>query len=248
MRAAMRAPGPAGLVLRLVLLFVPFVLLPSLLGGCSSLRSGTPPPALYALDSAAPGPPAVASPGRAGGAPTLVVSQPRAAAGYDSQRMIYLRQPHELEYFARSQWVDTPARMLQPLIAAAVERSGRFAAVVPMPLGAIGDFRLDSELIRLQHEFLSRPSRVHLTLRATLTDAATRRVVAWREFDAVVPAASDDPYGGVLAANQAVRELLEQLAAFCAAATADHAGEQPAEPSAEKSAGQSSVAAPGVRP
>lgn len=193
--------------------------------GCSALRQGTPPPALYALDSA-PGfggearasqaPPAAAAGTVADGAPTLVIALPRAAAGYDSQRMIYLRQPYELQYFAHSQWVDTPARMLQPLIAAAVERSGKFRAVVPMPASVSGDYRLETELLRLQQEFLSRPSRVQLSLRATITNMTTRRVVAWRQFDALVPAATDDPYGGVVAANRAVGEVLEKLAAFCA--------------------------------
>jgi cholesterol transport system auxiliary component len=162
-------------------------------------------------------------------APTLVVALPRAAAGYDSQRMIYLRQQYELQYFAHSQWVDTPARMLQPLIAAAVERRGRFRAVVLMPASVSGDYRLETELLRLQQEFLSRPSRVHLSLRATLTEMTTRRVVAWRQFDAVVPAATDDPYGGVVAANRAVDELLEQLAAFCADAAADFRPDRAAE-------------------
>lgn len=195
--------------------------------GCSPLLQKTPPPMLYGLDST-PAASAVpqATTQSPSAAPTLVVNLPRAAAGYNSQRMIYLRQPYALEYFAHSQWVDTPARMLQPLIAAAVERSGKFAAVVAMPVSVSGDFRLETELLRLQQEFMSRPSRVHLTLRATITDMATRRVVAWRQFDAVVEAASDDPYGGVLAANRAVGEVLEQLAAFCSTATD---GWQPAE-------------------
>lgn len=187
--------------------------------GCSPLLPKTPPPTLYALDST----PAAGAEARTtqapSAAPTLVVNLPRAAAGHNSQRMIYLRQPYALEYFAKSQWVDTPARMLQPLIAAAVERSGRFGAVVAMPVSVTGDFRLETELIRLQQEFMSRPSRVRLTLRATITDMATRRVVAWRQFDALIEAASDDPYGGVIAANRAVGEVLEQLAAFCATAT-----------------------------
>lgn len=202
------------------------------LSGCTALRPGTPSPMLYALDGTPPvaGPaPAPASQGRpavtprmaAADAPTLVVNLPHAAAGYDSQRIIYLRQPYELQYFAQSQWADTPARMLQPLIAAAVERSGKFRAVVLIPASATGDFRLETEVLRLQQEFLSRPSRVRLSLRATITDMTTRRVVAWRQFDAQVPAASDDPYGGVIAANQAVRDVLEQLATFCADTTAD---------------------------
>lgn len=194
------------------------MLLVLLLGGCSSLRPGEPQPTFYALDSM----PAHSPPSGAtmktnhGNAPTLLINMPQAAAGYDSQRMAYLRRPYELEYFARSQWVDTPARMLQPLIAAAVERRGKFGAVVQMPISVTGDYRLEAELTRLQQEFLTRPSRVRVTLRATLTDMATRRVVAWREFDAVAPADSDDPYGGVVAANRAVHDVLEDLAAFCA--------------------------------
>ena len=73
-----------------------------------------------------------------------------------------------------------------------------------------------TDIIRLQQEFQTRPSRVRFTLRATLLDEKTRRVVAWREFDATVPSVTDDPYGGVLAANLAVQSVLKELAAFCA--------------------------------
>ena len=59
---------------------------------------------------------------------------------------------------------------------------------------------------------------MRFTLRAYLVDDKTRRVLAWREFDAAVPAASEDPYGGVVAANRAVQTVLEELAAFCAEA------------------------------
>jgi len=72
--------------------------------------------------------------------------------------------------------------------------------------------------LRLQQEFLSAPSTVRFTLRAYLVESATRRVIASREFEAAVPAASEDPYGGVVAANRAVRTVLENLSAFCAEA------------------------------
>ena len=42
------------------------------------------------------------------------------------------------------------------------------------------------------------------------------RVIATREFDETVAAESDDPYGGVVAADRAVHTVLEQLANFCA--------------------------------
>jgi len=151
-------------------------------------------------------------------APTLIVNPPHAASGFDSQRIIYVRGAHQLEYFAHSEWVDTPARMLAPLVVTAVENSGAFRAVVLTPSAAAGDLRLDTEIVRLQHDFGSQPSRVRFTLRAYIVDNTTRRVLAWREFDETVATASEDPYGGVVAANRAAQTVLDQLASFCAEA------------------------------
>lgn len=191
-------------------------LLLTLAGGCSALRqTATPPPSFYSLDSArsearAPKP-ATASIA----APTVIVNVPHAISGFDSQRIIYVREAHKLEYYAHSEWIDTPARMVAPLIVAALENSGTFRAVVPTPSAAAGDLRLDTEILRLQHEVGKQPSRVQFTLRAYIVDNTTRRVVAWREFDETVVAASEDPYGGVVAANRAVQSALESLARFC---------------------------------
>ncbi len=188
------------------------------LAACSVLSpTATPPPAFFSLDDAHASP-ATAAPTAPATAPTLVISPSRAAAGFDSQRIIYLREPYKLEYFANSEWVDPPARMLGPLLVGALERSGAFRAVMQTPGSASGDLRLDTQVIRLQQEFQTRPSHVRFTLRAYLVDDKTRRVLAWREFDTDVAAASDDPYGGVLAANQAVQTVLAELATFCAEA------------------------------
>lgn len=208
-------------VARLCRLFAAGLLLLAV-GACGTLRPGAPsPPTFYSLDRApvaAPAAvPALASPT----APTLIIAPPHAAAGFDSQRIIYVREAHRLEYFAHSEWVDPPSRMLAPLLVAAIENSGAFRAVLLTPSAAAGDLRLDTEIVRLQHEFLTRPSRVRFTLRAYLVDDKSRRVLAWREFDAAAPSASEDPYGGVVAANRAVQTVLAELAAFCADAARD---------------------------
>lgn len=193
-----------------------FIVVVLLLGGCSLLLpANSPPPTLFSFDS--PGPIIPPSPAslRKTDAPTLIVSIPRAAPGFDSYQIVYIRQPHTFEYFRQSQWVDTPANMLAPLLVTALDRSGGFSAVIQSPTSAVGQLRLDVEIVRLQHEFLMLPSQTHFTLRAHLLDTATREVVAWREFDAVVPSSSEDPYGSVLAANNAVRIVIGELTAFC---------------------------------
>ncbi|UCV05130.1 ABC-type transport auxiliary lipoprotein family protein [Dechloromonas denitrificans] len=192
-------------------------LLLAMLGACSILdTAGDAQPSFYTLDGAPRASPAAAP--RATTAPTLIVNPPHAAAGFDSHRIIYVREPHQLEYFANSEWADTPARMIAPLIVAALEQSGAFRAVVPTPSTASGDLRLDVEIVRLQHEFDVSPSRVRFTLRAYLVDTVSRQVLAWREFDQSIAAAQDNPYAGIMAANGAVQKVLDQLAAFSAEA------------------------------
>jgi cholesterol transport system auxiliary component len=188
-----------------------------LAGGCSGLLPpATPPPSFYSLDGMNVVGASGATAGVPGKAPTLVVNPTRAAPGFDSRHIVYVRATHQLEHFAHSEWVDTPARMLAPLIVSAVEGSGSFQAVGPTAGGAAADLRLDTELMRLQQDFSGGPSRVRFTMRAYVLDGATRRVLSWREFDATVASASDDPYGGVVAANRAVRDVMERLASFCA--------------------------------
>jgi cholesterol transport system auxiliary component len=175
---------------------------------CVSLGPPTPT-ARYALEGFLDGAP-VAGPG-----PVLVVAQPTAAPGFGSPRIVYVKRAHELQAFARSAWVDPPARMLGPLLVRALERSGAFAAVTDATSGAAAELRLETELVRLQQEFTSRPSRVRLTLRVQLSEVRSRRVLGVREIEELEEAPSDDPYGGAVAANRAVRRALEAVASFC---------------------------------
>ena len=77
------------------------------------------------------------------------------------------------------------------------------------------DLRLNTELIHLQQNFMTRPSHVDLALRAQLIDVRSKRVIASRLFDETENAPSDDAYGGVTAANSALQRVLEQIAEFC---------------------------------
>ena len=189
------------------------------LSGCSNLLgpSATPAPVFYSLDGP-PTPVANVLPlvrPVAAALPAIVVAAPRAAAGFDSQRIMYVREQHKLEYFAHSEWVEPPARLITPLLVGTLQATGAFRAVVLAAGAAAGELRLDTEIIRLQQDFRVQPSRVVFVLRATLVEDRTRRVVGQREFESQVAAASDDPYGGVVAANRAVQAVLNDLARFC---------------------------------
>jgi len=147
--------------------------------------------------------------------PVLLVTAPRAHGGYDTHRIAYMKQVFSLRYYTRSRWADTPARMLAPLIADAMQATGQFQALYAVPGSIAADYRLDTELIRFHQDFTRQPSVMHITLRAQLVDLRESRVVATQQFDMVEPAATGDSYGGVVAANRAVSRLLDELALFC---------------------------------
>ncbi len=189
----------------------------TLLCGCSALTPlSAPVQTHYSLTDDRANTPALAP----ATALTLIVSPVHAEAGFDSRNIIYLREANRPEFYAQSEWVDTPARMLTPLVMSSLERTGAFRAVIQSPSSVAGDLRVSVEILRLQQEFTQTPSRVRFAVRAHVEDIATRRVLASREFEASVAAGSENAQGGVQAANQAVQNVLDQLAAFCAQAAA----------------------------
>ena len=181
----------------------------ALLSACAAL----PPPeamSTYVLDARLS--PAIR---KAGGNAVIAVGIPRARPGFDTALMAYVRRPHELEYFTKNRWADTPARMLAPLLVQALDQFGGFRAVVHAPGTISADLRIEVEIVQLLQDFETRPSRIRFTLRAQLIEVGSRRVLATQEFDEVESAPSDDAYGGVIAANRALERLLGQLADFC---------------------------------
>ena len=97
-----------------------------------------------------------------------------------------------------------------------------FRAVVHTSSAVPANVRLDTELIRLQQDFSTQPSKIQFTLRAQLIDVTDKRVLAVNVFDDSENAASDDAYGGVVAANLMLQRVLSQLADFCVNESVSH--------------------------
>lgn len=145
----------------------------------------------------------------------LAIGVPRARPGFDTSQMVYVRQSHELEYFAINRWADTPAHMLAPLLQQTLEQTGAFRAVVPIPGAVPADIQLDTELVRLQQDFGTTPSKIEITLHAQLIDVHNKRVIAVKLFTETENSPTEDAYGGVTAANRALQRMLLQVADFC---------------------------------
>jgi cholesterol transport system auxiliary component len=144
----------------------------------------------------------------------ILITTPTAASGYDSARMVYTREAGTLEAFTHSAWVDTPARMLVPVVARALRATRAFRAVLQAPSSARADLRLDLSIERLQQSYLQTPSQARLTLRATLLDNRNQEVLAWKEFDMQQAATTEDAAGAAAASRALVQLAAEALASW----------------------------------
>lgn len=180
------------------------------LTSCSLPQDKSPPPQTYLLEVGTFMPPSA----RRSSGKILLVTVPKAAPGFDSNRIAYTKERLKLDYYSNSVWSDTPAKMLTPVLVRAFENSRAFKAVVSPPAPTLANMRVDVEIIRLQQEFTTAPSRVRLAVRVKVIDMKNGHVLGTQVFDTVEPAPSDDAYGAVQAANAAVQKVLGDIVGF----------------------------------
>lgn len=147
-------------------------------------------------------------------APILLVATPQAEPGYDTTKMVYVKRPHEVEYYAVNQWAEQPTRMFGSLLIQSLQATGSWRAVVPWPSAIHGDLRLDSYGFAIQQEFTQDPSVARVRVRAQLVDIKESKILGTRSFERVEPTPTQDAYGGVVAANRAVAALLDDVASW----------------------------------
>jgi cholesterol transport system auxiliary component len=142
---------------------------------------------------------------------TLLISQPEAAEGYQTEQMLYVDKPFQLSAFAGNAWVSTPANMLFPLLIQSFQASRAFSAIASSPYPNQVDYRLDTQVIAMQQNFLTTPSQLELTLKIVLTHVKNNTILFSTILTETVTCTSDTPYGGVVAANQAIQTLTGKI-------------------------------------
>ncbi|WP_160153756.1 ABC-type transport auxiliary lipoprotein family protein [Microbulbifer sp. ALW1] len=145
---------------------------------------------------------------------TLLVLPTAINPVYDTIRMAYQTQPHQIDYFSRHQWGATPAQMLLPLLAQTLENTHYFKAVTTPPYFGPYNYGLRTEILEFIQDFTATPTRFHLSLRIQLVDGTSNRIIASRVITVREPMIQDTPVAGVVAANDASANALQQAAQF----------------------------------
>lgn len=145
---------------------------------------------------------------------TLYVTAPEAVAGYQTEQMRYIKKPFRLDTFAKNAWSSPPADMLYPLIVRSIQKTHAFSAVTSGSFSDEADYRLDTQLLSLEQNFMKKPSVLEFSAKIEITRVSDSQVVGSQIFNASIPCPQDTPYGGVIAANKAVWQFTKNVAAF----------------------------------
>lgn len=141
---------------------------------------------------------------------TILVTLPTAAPAFQSKNMWYSKEPYQIQSFSYNEWVAAPNNMLLPLLVESLTSSHYFKAVVSPPYSGISYYRLDTQILDFRQYFFDKNSEFRFVLHATLVNENTHNVIFSRDFSAMIKAAAN-PESGVIAANQAVQQVLNQL-------------------------------------
>lgn len=148
------------------------------------------------------------------GRTTLMVAAPDAVAGYQTEQMLYIKKPFQIEAFAKNAWTNPPADMLYPLMIQSLQGTGFFYAVTTNAYTQGAGYRLDTQLLALEQNFLKKPSVLEFSVKVVLSTIEDNKVLASRIISLQIPCPTDNPYGGVIAANRATRQFTSILTDF----------------------------------
>lgn len=145
---------------------------------------------------------------------TMLILPPSINPVYDTIRMAYRTAPHQVGYYRHHQWGAIPSQMLLPLLARTLENTNYFEAVATPPYFAPHNFALRTEIVDFVQDYTSTPATFQLSLRVQLIEGTSNRIIASRSISLHEPILQESPGAGVVAANEAAANALQQTALF----------------------------------
>lgn len=144
-------------------------------GGCSGLRSDATAPVSWLLSA-----PAAAAAGAAASTAVAVrVERPVAPPGFDTDRILLIREPRVLEHYAGSRWTGPLPDVLTVLLVDTLRSADAFAAVHDSGAALQSDYSLRVAIRRFEADSTGGGAPVaRVVLDATVGRRADRGIVA----------------------------------------------------------------------
>ena len=178
------------------------------LAGCASLLGVGPAPHLYRVSPDSAYPPNLPHP-----AGQLLVDVPLAPAGLDTSRIALSRSAVSMDYFADSAWTDRVPLLVQTALLQSFENSKAITAIDRESVGLRADFILMTEIRHFEAEYDSpnEAPNVWVAIHARLVDPSGREVVAHAAFERRKQAQGSDIAQIVLAFDEALGGVMEDI-------------------------------------
>jgi cholesterol transport system auxiliary component len=149
-----------------------------LLAGCNALPGGGPPPRLFTLN-----PKTTFDTDLPKVNWQLVIEMPSAPASLDTVRIAVQRSPLNLDYYADAAWTDRIPSMIQTLLVASFENTGKIVAVGRESVGLRADFLLKTEIRNFEVQYGSDGASPRVHIVAKLIKMPEREIIADRTCD-----------------------------------------------------------------
>ncbi|HEY9100028.1 MAG TPA: ABC-type transport auxiliary lipoprotein family protein [Thiobacillus sp.] len=184
------------------------------LAGCVNLGGQKDVPAVvyYVLSDTAP---VVKNAAVRPDAPTLLVLDTTTASFYDTDQLVFSRNPDTRGQYQLARWTERPGKRFANLMRTRLDQQNAWR--VSAAGGYVrGDVLLDTELVEFYHDASSNPGHLRLVLRAELIDLKKRTLLGMRSFEQYVPLSTYDAAGAAKASNLAISRTLDELTAWLA--------------------------------
>lgn len=201
------------------LAWLPALLVPMALGGCSLLLGGSrEPPTIYAPDPRVQADPAWPQVGW-----QLSISRPEAARMVDSLRIAVQPTPGEFEVYKGASWAKTPSQQIEDTVLRALEDSGKIAGVARQGSGVAANYKLVMDLRRYEADYAGGTvPAATIEINAKLLHAPANEIVGSRTFLQAVPAAATDVGSVAQAFSQALGRTAGEIAGWTLATGEAH--------------------------
>jgi cholesterol transport system auxiliary component len=142
----------------------------------------------------------------------LVVEEPLATGGLDSNRIAIQPTPIELKYYAEARWSERAPRMVQSLMVESFENTRKIVAVGRQSVGLRSDYNLKSELREFQAELgdAGKVPTVRVRLNLKLVRQPRQEIVASRSFEVKEPAKTGAIRDVVVAFDEALGRVMRR--------------------------------------
>ncbi len=140
----------------------------------------------------------------------LVVEEPDAPRGIDTDRVVLYPSPVEIKYYKDARWSDRAPRLVQTLLVESLDNTGSFEFVGREAAGVTTLYGLKGSLSAFHATYDGRRPTIRVKLKLSVIHRGKGQILAAKTFEGQSEARADAIRSVVLAFDEATTQVLQQ--------------------------------------